>query len=328
MPPTAPPWIVSVSIDRDVVLPTGEEVGRDELHAWLWQRAGGLLGIDEGIVTVDEAVARGLAPSQLVIDAAAAPPDRDWVAGRAVAEVEWWFADEASARGGVALVAAVRGCRVRGIGAGAPVDHEALSRESFGPIAVPGFGLVRPAWEEGRAGITADGDLQIFVEPGLGFGTGLHETTQMCLADLADRRRRGQSLERVLDFGSGSGILGIAAAVLGAARVDAVEIDTTVHAALRANARRNEVDARLMLTAGLPPEPGAYDVVVANIVASVLVRHADELCRRVARGGQLTLSGLLADEVPAVAGRYAALLDTPPRTAERGRWRCLSFRRA
>ena len=228
----------------------------------------------------------------------------------------------------VALVSDARGVRVRGIRADVPVDHEAVARASFAPIAVPGFGMVRPAWDAGRAGIAADGDAQIYIEPGLGFGTGLHETTQMCLAALADRRRRGQSLDRVLDYGSGSGILGIAAAVLGASQVDAVEIDSTVHGALRANARRNDVDTRLRLTAGLPPEPDAYDVVVANIVAAVLVEHAVELCCRVARhGGELLLSGLLADEVPAVADRYAALLESRPHAKERGPWRCLSFRR-
>ena len=83
-----------------------------------------------------------------------------------------------------------------------------------------------------------------------------------------------------------------------------------------------------LLTAGLPSEPCAYDVVVANIVAAVLVEHVVELCSRVARhGGELVLSGLLADEVPAVADVYAALLDSRPHEGERGPWRCLSFRR-
>lgn len=74
-----------------------------------------------------------------------------------------------------------------------------------------------------------------------GFGTGLHETTQMCLAALAERHRCGSCLDRVLAYGSGSGILGIAAAVLDAGQVDAIEIDTNVHGALRENARRNGV---------------------------------------------------------------------------------------
>jgi ribosomal protein L11 methyltransferase len=324
--PSPPPWIVSVAIDPDVTLPESGLAGRADFDAWLWEEAAGLLGIDEGIVTVADAAAHALVPTDLVIDAAAAPPDRDWVADLGVAEVEWWFRDEASARAAVQLVAAARGCHIRGIRADLAVDHEAMSRASFEPITVPGFGVVRPAWAEGYAGVGPTGDAEIFIAPGLGFGTGLHETTQMCLGALADRHRRGSRLARVLDYGSGSGILGIAAAVLGAGQVDAVEIDTSVHDALRANARRNGVEGRIRLTAGLPAEAILYDVVVANIVASVLIEHAADLCDRLGRhGGELVLSGLRADELPAVADRYVPLLAATPSIRERGDWRCLSF---
>jgi ribosomal protein L11 methyltransferase len=321
-------WIVAVSVDATVTLPDGAAVDRDEFHAWLWERAKGLLGIHEGTVTVADAAARGLVPPGLVIDTAAAPAERDWVAELEVADAEWWFADEASARNAARLVADVQGCRVRGMRQDDTVDHEQASRASFQPITVSGFGTVRPAWEPGSAGVAGNGETTIFIEPGLGFGTGLHETTQLCLAAIAARRRRGGRLDRVLDFGSGSGILGIAAAVLGAGRVDAVEIDIGVHGALRENARRNGVAERLHLTAALPPESETYDVVVANIVAAVLTEHAALLCDRVGRGGgQLVLSGLLADEAAAVADRFAALLDSRPQILERGPWRCLSFRR-
>ncbi len=319
---------MGVSIDTLLTLPGGTAVDRDEFHAWLWERAKGLLGIDEGPVTVADAAACGLVPPGLVIDTAAAPPERDWVAALAVADAEWWFADEASARNAVKLVADVHGCRIRGMRQDDPVDHEQASRESFQPITVPGFGTVRPAWEPGSAGVAGNGEATIFIEPGLGFGTGLHETTQLCLAAIATRQRRGGGLDHVLDFGSGSGILGIAAVVLGAGRVDAVEIDTGVHGALRENARRNGVDDRLRLTASLPSEPPAYDLVVANIVAAALTEHAALLCDRLGRGGgELVLSGLLADEAAAVADRFAALLGSRPQIHERGAWRCLSFRR-
>ena len=327
-PASATPWIVAVSIDTLVMLPGGAAVDRDEFHAWLWEQAEGLLGVNEGTVTVADAAACGLVPTGLVIDTAAAPAERDWVAELAVAEAEWWFIDEAAARKAAHLVADVHGCRVRSVRQDEAVDHEEASRASFTPIAVPGFGTVRPAWEPGSAGVAGNGEATIFIEPGLGFGTGLHETTQLCLAAIASRRRRGDRLDRVLDYGSGSGILGIAAAVLGAGRVEAVEIDTGVHGPLRDNARRNGVAERLRLTAALPPESETYDVVVANIVAAVLTEHAAALCGHVGRdGGELVLSGLLADEVAAVADRFAALLDSRPQIQERGAWRCLSFRR-
>jgi ribosomal protein L11 methyltransferase len=324
--PLRGPCVVEVAIDARVTLPGGDTVSRDDFHAWLWARADGLLGIDEGTVTAAEAAERGLAPTELVIDAAAAPADRDWVAGLAVANVEWWFSDEDSARVATDLVADVIGCRILGVRTEAPVDHEQASRASFAPIAVAGFGVVRPAWEEGNAGIVDDGLATIFIEPGLGFGTGLHETTQLCLAALSQRARRGMRLERVLDYGSGSGILAIAAAVLGATRVDAVEIDGHVHTSISANAIRNGVADMLHLSHRLPPRVTPYDLVVANIVAPVLIEHAAALCARVDReGGSVVLSGLLDGDVHAVAAHYAALLGCEPTVGTRGDWRCLSF---
>lgn len=324
--PATPPWILSVEIDTSVTLPEWGVVGRDEFYAWLWARAEGLLGIDEGAVTTIDAAAAGLVPSSMVIDSAAAPPHRDWVGDLPVAHAEWWFANEPAARSAAALVANLPGCRFRAIRVDEPLDRPAAFPAPFGPIAVPGFGAVLPAWEEGSAGVAEAGEATIFIEPGLGFGTGLHETTQLCLAALAARRRRGGDLGRVLDYGSGSGILGIAAAVLGAGQVDAIEIDTNVHAAVRDNARRNGVDSLVRLAVDLPAVTAAYDVVVANIVAAILIEHAAALCGHVnRRGGELVLSGLLADETPAVAEHFTRLLDIPPQIKHRGVWCCLSF---
>lgn len=318
-------WIVEASVETSVTLPAGDVLDRDGLHAWMWEHVAGLVGIDEGAVSVDEAFSHGLAPSPLVIDAAAAPAERDWVAGLPVARVAWWFGDEASARGTATLVAAIRGCRVDRVRIERPTDHEAAFRQTFGPVAVPGFGTVRPAWEPGLAGMAADGAVTLFIEPGAGFGTGLHETTQLCLAALAEWQRRGGPLDRVLDFGSGSGILAIAAAVCGAGHVAAVEIDDRVHDAIRANARRNGVATRLHVAATLGPDEGPHDLVVANIVAPVLTDHAADLCRSVAPRGCLVLSGLSAADAPPVAARYAARLGCEPEVRQRGDWRCLVF---
>jgi len=322
---SARPWIVSANLDARIVLPDGDAVDRDGFHAWLWDRAEGLLGIDEGAITADAAAAQGLTPEPLVVDAAAAPADRDWVAGLPVSTVAWWFADEAAGRAAAALVAAVRGCRIEGLVAGPLDDGQSSADSSFPPVDVPGFGVVRPAWQGGDAGITDD-QATIFIEPGLGFGTGLHETTQLCLGALAARCRQGGRLDRVLDFGSGSGILAIAAAVLGAGEVDAIEIDERVHAALRSNAARNAVTARLRVAATLPTRSAPYDLVIANIVPSVLVGHATDLCDRVqAAGGSLVLSGLRGHDVAAVAERFTAILGARPLVQRRGDWHCLSF---
>jgi ribosomal protein L11 methyltransferase len=325
MSTSAEAWIVDVEIESVVVLPSGERLDRESFHAWLWEHAAGLAGIDEGSVSAEEAAARGLVADPVVIDAAAAPPERDWVAGASAAAC--WFVDELAARDAARLMARVAGCRVGRVRKDDACESDEGWREAFGPINVPGFGVVRPAWEEGIAGAGPD-DATIFIEPGVGFGTGLHETTQLCLAALAAWRRGGGPLDRVLDFGSGSGILGIAAAVCEARHVDAIEIDEHVHEAIRANAARNGVAGRVSVAAMLPSAGGEpYDLVFANIVAPVLLEHAAALCGRMGPGGGIVLSGLRADDVPAVAERYAEILGAAPETTARGDWRCLLFAR-
>ena len=325
MAPPDVPWIVEARIEARIQLPTGEVVERDEFHDWLWERAAGLVGIDEGAVTVDEAVTRGLEAGPLVIDIAAAPSDRDWVAGLGVEVEAWWFSDESAARAAVALVVAVAGCRVERVRPDRPGER-AAELSAFEAIPVPGFGLVRPAWEDGVAGIGGDGAATIFIEPGVGFGTGLHATTQLCLAAIAERRRQGGSCDRVLDFGSGSGILAIAAAVCGARQVAAIEIDDRVHGAIVANARRNGVADQVTVTATIPAAAGPHDLVLANIVAPVLVQRAADLCRVLARpDGELVLSGLLAADVAEVAEVFAGLVGRRPVMSQRGDWRCLAF---
>ncbi len=317
-------WIVEVEIEPLVMPPSGERLDRESFHAWLWEHAAGLVGIDEGSVSAEEAAARGLVADPVVIDAAAAPPDRDWVAGLAAAAC--WFIDEPTAREAARLMARVAGCRVARVRQEEARGSDESWREAFGPIDVPGFGVVRPAWDEGMSAAGPDG-ATIFIEPGVGFGTGLHETTQLCLAALTAWRRGGGLLGRVLDFGSGSGVLAIAAAVCGARHVEAIEIDERVHEAIRANAARNGVAERVGVAAMLPGGGEPFDLVFANIVAPVLLEHAAALCGRVGRGGGLVLSGLRADDAPAVAERYAEILGAAPETTARGDWRCLLFAR-
>ena len=319
-----PHWIVEVEIEPAVALPSGERLDRESFQAWLWEHAAGLTGIDEGSVSAEEAATRGLVADPVVIDAAAAPADRDWMAGLAAAAC--WFTDEPTARAAALLIARVEGCRVGRVRREDPCEPDAGWRAAFGPITVPGFGVVRPAWEEGTGGVGSDG-ATIFIDPGVGFGTGLHETTQLCLAAVAAWRRGGGGLDRVLDFGSGSGILAIAAAVYGARHVAAVEIDDRVHDAIRANAGRNGVAERVHVAATLPAGAEPYDLVLANIVPPVLHDHAEALCRSVQRGGGLVLSGLRTVDGPAVTERYAAILATAPEVTVRGDWHCLVFAR-
>lgn len=320
-------WGVDFDVAATLAGPDGGSIDRDDFFGWLWAECGDgeLLGICEGALGVDEAAARGLAEPR-VVDAAAAPAERDWVGGLDTQAATCWFADESAARRAAEMLARIGGCRVRGV---RPLAATTTAdwRASFAPIVVPGFGVVKPAWEEGVAG-TAANLTTMFIEPGCGFGTGAHETTRLCLRALAEWVQAGGRVSRVLDFGSGSGILAIAAALRGAGRVEAVEIDGRTHDAIRENCRRNGVDARVGVLAELP-DPGAeYDLVLANIVPAVLLEHAERLCghlRRSPAESCLVLSGLAAEEVDAVAERYSALLAAAPVPASLGEWHCLRF---
>jgi ribosomal protein L11 methyltransferase len=130
----------------------------------------------------------------------------------------------------------------------------------------------------------------------------------------------------MLDFGSGSGIVAIGAARLGAG-VDAVEIDAFAEAHAVRNARANGVSDRIRHTRTLEETRGPFDLIVANILRSVLLEHADVLVSRLARRATLVLSGLVSTDVPAVSVRYASLLgDERPEVYERGDWRALLWR--
>jgi ribosomal protein L11 methyltransferase len=327
--PTTVSWLVDLDVDATVELPAGEAVARAAFLEWLWAAADGLVGVDEGAVDVGEAATLGLVASPLVIDVAAAPADRDWVGSLATARIACAFESAAAAQAATTLLTGLHGCRVVALRTAAAGDETAW-RDAFGPIEVAGFGTVRPAWEPGPAGPGPAGTT-IFIEPGAGFGTGLHETTRLCLAALAAWRDEGRPCTRVLDFGSGSGILGIAAAVLGARHVNAVEIDTAVHDAIRTNATRNGIADHVRVAAELPAGGPGYDLVLANIVAPVLIEHAAALAGAVRRrpdGGQaggLVLSGLRGDEVQRVMDRYRVLLDSEPLHATLGDWHCLRF---
>ena len=136
-----------------------------------------------------------------------------------------------------------------------------------------GFWVV-PSWHEPPA----DAQRVIRLDPGLAFGTGTHPTTRMCLRWIARRPPRGARGPRVLDYGCGSGILAIGAALHGAAHIDAVDIDPAAVQATVANAQANGV----ALSAGLPEQAhGRYDLVLANILATPLKLLAPLLCAHV-----------------------------------------------
>lgn len=181
-------------------------------------------------------------------------------------------------------------------------DWVRLTQSQFAPVEIaPGFWIV-PSWHE----VPAGAQRVIRLDPGLAFGTGTHPTTRMCLrwtARQAPQRAAGWS--RVLDYGCGSGILAIGAALHGADRIDAVDIDPAAVEATRANATANKVS----VNAGLPElAQGQYPLVFANILATPLKLLAPLLCSHVAAGGHLVLAGILERQADELTAAYAPWL--------------------
>ncbi len=167
------------------------------------------------------------------------------------------------------------------------------------------------------------GAVVVHLDPGLAFGTGTHPSTALCLDWLDGAPLVGC---RLIDYGSGSGILAIAALRLGAGSAYAFDVDPQALIATRDNAAANGVSDRLHLCAreeDLPPE---CDVLVANLLSELLLQLAPGLAARVTRGGSALLAGILLGQERAVAERYCACFDMKPH-AQRDGWIALHGRR-
>ena len=191
----------------------------------------------------------------------------------------------------------------------ADADWVRLTQSQFDPIPISPRLWIVPTWHDAPDSSA----INLKLDPGLAFGTGSHPTTRLCLRWLDEHLNGGETL---LDYGCGSGILAIAAVKLGAARVDGVDIDAQAVTASRDNAELNEVNASF----GLPGElvPGQYDIVVANILTNPLKGMAPLLAGRVRSGGQLVLSGILAEQAEDVMAVYREWFAFDPPAIDEG----------
>lgn len=174
-------------------------------------------------------------------------------------------------------------------------DWVRVSREQFVPIRIGARLWIVPSW----LSPPDPSAIHIVLDPGMAFGTGSHPTTRLCLEWLVAQVSPRAS---VLDYGCGSGILAVAAAKLGAARVVGVDIDEQAVRAAADNAARNAVRIEF-------DRPGAriaesFDLVVANILTKPLQLLAPVLCARLAPGGRLALSGVLESQAASVQESY------------------------
>ena len=214
------------------------------------------------------------------------------------------FDTEAQADAAAAVLLAqdwTAGLAVQSLQAAPEADWVRLTQSQFEPVPITHTFWIVPSWHE----VPAAARQVIRLDPGLAFGTGTHPTTRMCLRWLATQHAHAEpaDLSRVLDYGCGSGILAIGAALIGARHIDAVDIDPAAVQSTRDNASANGV----ALNPGLPElASGEYGLVLANILASPLKLLAPLLTAHVAPGGWLVLAGLLERQADEIASTYAA----------------------
>lgn len=210
-----------------------------------------------------------------------------------------------------------------------PVSEEDWAhawKQHFPVLRVGQRVVIRPTWRRYRA---SGDDVVLALDPGMAFGTGLHPTTRLCLAGIETWVDTGRLQgRRVLDVGSGSGILAICAARMGAAQVSAVDTDPVAVQATTANARLNGSADRVTVERGSVPTHGeTFDLIVANLIATLLVTLAPDLSRVLRAGGRLLAGGVFIDREQEVADAFGrAGLEIVGRSEETD-WICLEAER-
>lgn len=263
-----------------------------------------LLELDAAAVTVEDADADTPDEQPLFGEPGMPQTLSAQVAGWQRSLLKALFDDEAGASAAcVRLLSSevgLEGVHVQGLQEVAELDWVRLTQSQFQPVEItPDFWVV-PSWHE----VPEQARHVIRLDPGLAFGTGTHPTTRMCLRWIA-RHSPVDGWERVLDYGCGSGILGIAAAKYGARHVDAVDIDPAAVDSSARNARANGCS----LSTGLPELAlGSYPLVLANILSAPLKLLAPLLCGHLACGSHLVLAGILERQTEELQAAYAPWL--------------------
>ncbi|HXH73971.1 MAG TPA: 50S ribosomal protein L11 methyltransferase [Bacteriovoracaceae bacterium] len=206
-------------------------------------------------------------------------------------------------------------------------DWNAEWKKHYSPILVNEHLEILPSWHKEP---TTKSRKQIYINPGMGFGTGSHETTFLCLKIYTEELLR-HPFKNVLDFGSGSGILGLATLLFHPeARVDFYDIDPEANKNCFQNAELNNLadkSFRLLLPEVREKLQNTYDLVFANILESILMQEKTELIKHVKPSGHLILSGLLKHQVPGIIESYSKSGVKLVRHEEKGDWAALLFER-
>ena len=288
---------VEVELPKKISLHSNSNVPRDEFLRGCSnvlsrnQKNLGFLGLLEGSLTIETQT----------YDEAMAPENRDGVSELPILNICFYFESAIGAQRWKSELSTTLDKKT-------PIQLEIETtedwnekwRDHFKGESILPFWRITPIWQKGIEK-PKPSEIEILMNPSLGFGTGNHPTTQLCLEALGDESLKGK---KVLDFGSGSGILAVAAAKLGA-KVDAVEIDDMALQSAKDCAQINEVKDQISFSEELKDE-NKYDVIVSNILMSVLVEFAPRLVDLLNDNGVLILSGLLNENLKETTEAYSS----------------------
>jgi ribosomal protein L11 methyltransferase len=198
-------------------------------------------------------------------------------------------------------------------------------KKHFKPIRIGKSLLLKPSWDKAKA---LPGQATVILDPGLSFGTGQHPTTRFCLRQVVQARQAGAA--SLLDIGTGSGILAIAAAKLGYATVDAFDFDPESVRVAGENVRKNRVENKIRLRradlTGLPLRSRQrYAVVCANLTYDLLLQERQRILNRLAPGGCLVLAGILTTQFGRVQEAFLQAGLTMQRTRVENEWQSGCF---
>ena len=177
-----------------------------------------------------------------------------------------------------------------------------------------------------RAGELPENRIPLWLQPGMAFGTGTHQSTQLCLEALEEAHLHEK---RLLDIGTGSGILAIAAVRLGCRKVVACDIDQEAIRTAQANSVANQCDQEIDWVPGAIErvKSRSFDVIVANLTARIIVAEVGAMCDRLVTGGSIILSGILDTQSPQVLQALKGIGATRCLTRRKGEWVCLIARK-
>ena len=336
-------FALSFPVGGEVSLKNGSHHSREDLIARFNDFCSELIssdgdplffGVTEGVLLAEEAHERGYETESWVLDAGEAPHERDWLAREKTLDLTAYFKTEEAGKSAKSwLEREYVMSMAPTLIAEEEQDWNATWKASFTGIEVHEGLRVLPPWHEEWVNRTTTFEKNgiISINPGAGFGTGTHETTQLCLRILSSLAESMGSLAgmTVLDFGSGSGILGITAALYGA-KVYCVEIDPLANDNATENARMNGVLDRISITREIPAEirGGKVDVLIANILRPILLQFADEIKDCLKPRAELVLSGLIESDLEQVITEYQKGGSSfSVKRLEKNEWRALWLRR-